>query len=55
MFPVRFPSMICQWNMSWGRDSDSHRPCRPHHSAWIWRTQAHGPSEKHSLSPTYHL
>lgn len=23
MFPVRFPSMICQWNMSWGRDSES--------------------------------
>lgn len=20
MFPVRFPSMICQWNMSWGRE-----------------------------------
>lgn len=20
MFPVRFPSMICQWNMSWGSD-----------------------------------
>lgn len=20
MFPVRFPSMICQWNMSWDRD-----------------------------------
>lgn len=29
MFPVRFPSMICQRNMSWGRQHYSERPLNP--------------------------
>ena len=39
-FPVRFPSMICQWNKSWDRDSHRQRPCSPRHCPWIWRTRA---------------
>lgn len=29
MFPVRFPSMICQWNMSWRRLLQSELPQAP--------------------------
>lgn len=55
MFPVRFPSMICQWNRSW-IENTSRRPCRlPYPHPILPRCGEHGPSEKHSLSSTYHL
>lgn len=36
MFPVRFPSMICQWNMSWA-EITSQNCLRPSWRAWALR------------------
>lgn len=49
MFPVRFPSMICQWNMSWDRDycsQDAQAP--PFLPDW----EGMGPLERRSLPLT---
>lgn len=43
MFPVRLPSMICQWNMSCVEITTVRGPIGPFsspHSSQMWRTRA---------------
>lgn len=47
MFPVRFPSMICQWNTSWGRECQNPQ-CPPQ---FFPHRKTRMPSEK---APIFH-